>query len=80
MGEPTDEDSYYGQWLDLRDELHEQVQKQYNKEDVWFENNPEVKGAYYPASILVDLNLEAFDNELFGPVASVIRAKMMPML
>jgi acyl-CoA reductase-like NAD-dependent aldehyde dehydrogenase len=35
-------------------------------------NNPEVKGAYYPASILVDLEpgMEAFDNELFGPVAS----------
>jgi succinate-semialdehyde dehydrogenase/glutarate-semialdehyde dehydrogenase len=54
-------DSYYGPMarLDLRDELHEQVQKQYNKEDVWFwRNNPEGKGAYYPASILVDLNLE----------------------
>jgi acyl-CoA reductase-like NAD-dependent aldehyde dehydrogenase len=35
------------------------------------------KGAYYPASILVDEpGMEAFDNELFGPVASVIRAKM----
>jgi succinate-semialdehyde dehydrogenase/glutarate-semialdehyde dehydrogenase len=47
MGEPTDEDSYYGPMarLDLRDELHEQVQKQYNK-DVWFlRNNPEGKGA-----------------------------------
>jgi succinate-semialdehyde dehydrogenase/glutarate-semialdehyde dehydrogenase len=34
------------------------------------------------SSILVDLEpgMEAFDNELFGPVASVIRAKMMPML
>jgi succinate-semialdehyde dehydrogenase/glutarate-semialdehyde dehydrogenase len=38
---------------------------------------PEGKGAYYPASIVVDLKpgMEAFDNELFGPVASVIRAK-----
>jgi hypothetical protein len=53
MGEPTDEDSYYGQWLDLRDELHEQVQKQYNKEDVWFEEQSRSERRYYPASILV---------------------------
>jgi succinate-semialdehyde dehydrogenase/glutarate-semialdehyde dehydrogenase len=69
--------------LDLRDELHEQVQKQYNRRTFGsWRNNPEGKGAYYPASILVDLEpgMEAFDNELFGPVASVIRAKMMPML
>jgi succinate-semialdehyde dehydrogenase/glutarate-semialdehyde dehydrogenase len=33
----------------------------------------------YPATILVDLEpgMEAFDNELFGPAASVMRAKMM---
>jgi succinate-semialdehyde dehydrogenase/glutarate-semialdehyde dehydrogenase len=31
----------------------------------------------YPATILVDLEpgMEAFDNELFGPAASVMRAK-----
>jgi succinate-semialdehyde dehydrogenase/glutarate-semialdehyde dehydrogenase len=81
MGEPTDEDSYYGPMarLDLRDELHEQVQKtiQQGGRLVLGGTIPEGKGAYYPASILVDLEpgMEAFDNELFGPVASVIRAK-----
>jgi succinate-semialdehyde dehydrogenase/glutarate-semialdehyde dehydrogenase len=81
MGGPTDEDSYYGPMarLDLRDELHEQVQKtiQQGGHLVLGGTIPEGKGAYYPASILVDLEpgMEAFDNELFGPVASVIRAK-----
>lgn len=81
MGEPTNEDSYYGPMarLDLRDELHEQVQKtiQQGGRLVLGGTIPEGKGAYYPASILVDLEpgMEAFDNELFGPVASVIRAK-----
>lgn len=81
MGEPTNEDSYYGPMarLDLRDELHEQVQKtiQQGGRLVLGGTIPEGKGAYYPASILVDLKpgMEAFDNELFGPVASVIRAK-----
>ena len=81
MGGPTDEDSYYGPMarLDLRDELHEQVQKtiQQGGRLVLGGTIPEGKGAYYPASILVDLEpgMEAFDNELFGPVASVIRAK-----
>jgi succinate-semialdehyde dehydrogenase/glutarate-semialdehyde dehydrogenase len=37
---------------------------------------PEGKGAFM-ATILVDLEpgMEAFDNELFGPAASVMRAK-----
>lgn len=81
MGDPTSADSYYGPMarLDLRDELHNQVQKtiQQGGRLVLGGVIPEGKGAYYPASIVVDLKpgMEAFDNELFGPVASVIRAK-----
>lgn len=81
MGDPTSADSYYGPMarLDLRDELHNQVQKtiQQGGRLVLGGTIPEGKGAYYPASIVVDLKpgMEAFDNELFGPVASVIRAK-----
>ena len=81
MGDPTSADSYYGPMarLDLRDELHQQVQKtiQQGGRLVLGGTIPEGRGAYYPASILVDLKpgMEAFDNELFGPVASVIRAK-----
>ncbi|WP_430905546.1 NAD-dependent succinate-semialdehyde dehydrogenase [Maribacter sp. 2-571] len=81
MGKPTDEDTYYGPMArhDLRDEIHEQVQKTISQGGrlVLGGNIPEGNGAYYPATILADLKpgMEAFDVELFGPVASVIKAK-----
>lgn len=81
MGEPTDEESYYGPMAraDLRDELHEQVLKTVSQGGklVLGGEVPNSEGAYYPATILADLKpgMEGFDNELFGPVASVIRAK-----
>ncbi|MBC5838289.1 NAD-dependent succinate-semialdehyde dehydrogenase [Flavobacterium muglaense] len=81
MGAPTDTDSYYGPMarIDLRDELHEQVLKTISQGGklVLGGEIPDQKGAYYPATILADLKpgMEAFDTELFGPVASVIRAK-----
>ncbi|MDG2431365.1 NAD-dependent succinate-semialdehyde dehydrogenase [Flavobacterium sp.] len=81
MGEPTDEAAYYGPMarVDLRNELHEQVMKTVAQGGklVLGGTIPELKGAYYPATILADLKpgMEGFDNELFGPVASVIRAK-----
>jgi len=81
MGEPTNEDVYFGPMarIDLRDELHEQVTKTIKQGGrlVLGGTIPQGKGAYYPATILTDLKpgMEAFDNELFGPVASVIRAK-----
>jgi succinate-semialdehyde dehydrogenase/glutarate-semialdehyde dehydrogenase len=81
MGEPTDEDTYYGPMarIDLRNELHEQVLKTIAQGGklVLGGEIPDRKGAYYPATILADLEpgMEGFDNELFGPVASVIRAR-----
>lgn len=81
MGEPTDEKSYYGPMAraDLRDELHEQVLKTVAQGGrlILGGHIPDTKGAYYPATILADLKpgMEGFDQELFGPVASVIRAK-----
>lgn len=38
---------------------------------------PDRKGAYYPATVLADLapGMPAYDDEIFGPVASVIRAR-----
>ncbi|MBC5841870.1 NAD-dependent succinate-semialdehyde dehydrogenase [Flavobacterium sp. F-380] len=81
MSEPTDETSYYGPMarVDLRDELHEQVLKTIAQGGKLILGGyiPDQKGAYYPATILADLKpgMEGFDNELFGPVASVIRAK-----
>ncbi|WP_432222225.1 NAD-dependent succinate-semialdehyde dehydrogenase [Flavobacterium sp. TMP13] len=81
MGLPTDEDTYYGPLArtDLRDELHKQVSKSIAEGARLLLGGtvPEGKGAYYPATILADLKpgMEAFDQELFGPVASVIKAK-----
>lgn len=81
MGVPTDESTYYGPMarVDLRDEIHEQVMKTISQGGrlVLGGELPERDGAFYPASILADLEpgMEAFDNELFGPVASVIKAK-----
>ncbi|WP_445733855.1 NAD-dependent succinate-semialdehyde dehydrogenase [Mariniflexile sp.] len=81
MGAPTDEDTYYGPMAraDLRDELHGQVEKTIAQGGRLVLGGivPDRKGAYYPATILADLKpgMEGFDQELFGPVASVIRAK-----
>ncbi|QNM86355.1 NAD-dependent succinate-semialdehyde dehydrogenase [Polaribacter pectinis] len=81
MGEPTNEDVYYGPMarVDLRDELHEQVEKTIKQGGklVLGGKIPDRKGAYYPATILADLKagMTGFDEELFGPVASVIKAK-----
>lgn len=81
MGNPTDENTYFGPLarLDLRDELHEQVEKTVSQGGKLIIGGeiPNIKGAYYPATILADLKpgMEAFDEELFGPVASVIKAK-----
>lgn len=38
---------------------------------------PDRTGAYYPATVLADLapGMPAYDDEIFGPVASIIRAK-----
>ncbi|WP_435414944.1 NAD-dependent succinate-semialdehyde dehydrogenase [Polaribacter aestuariivivens] len=81
MGEPTNKDVYYGPMarVDLRDELHEQVEKTIKQGGklVLGGKIPDRKGAYYPATILADLKagMTGFDEELFGPVASVIKAK-----
>ena len=81
MGEPTDDATYYGPLarIDLRDDLHEQVTKTIAQGGhlVLGGTIPERKGAYYPATILADLKpgMTGFDEELFGPVASVIKAK-----
>lgn len=81
MGEPTEESTYYGPLarVDLRDELHKQVEKTINQgaKLILGGKIPEQNGAYYPATILADVTpgMVGFDEELFGPVASVIKAK-----
>lgn len=81
MGEPKNEDTYYGPMarVDLRNEIHMQVEKTVKQGGKLILGGkiPDRKGAYYPATILADLKpgMTAFDEELFGPVASVIKAK-----
>ena len=80
-GDPTKEDSDIGPMAreDLRDELHEQVEESVKKgaKVLCGGKKPEGKGFFYPATVLGDLEpgMPAYDDELFGPVASLIKAK-----
>src|SRR6056297_3673636 len=64
---------------DLREELHEQVEDSVKKGAAVLcgGNIPDGDGYYYPATVLSNVKpgQPAYDDELFGPVASVIRAK-----
>ncbi|MEX0610131.1 MAG: NAD-dependent succinate-semialdehyde dehydrogenase [Balneolaceae bacterium] len=64
---------------DLRDGLHEQVQESLEKGATLKLGGkiPEGKGAFYPATVLVDVKpgMPAYDDELFGPVAAIIKVK-----
>ena len=81
MGDPLDESNDLGPQArsDLRDELHEQVIKSINKgaELLLGGQIPEGKGAYYPPTVLsnVSKGMPAYDEELFGPVAALIKVK-----
>ncbi|MDH5614049.1 MAG: aldehyde dehydrogenase family protein, partial [Gammaproteobacteria bacterium] len=80
-GDPADEATTLAPMArhDLRDELHQQVQASIQKGAKVItgclpEDHP---GAFYQASILSEVKpgMRAWDEELFGPVASVIRAR-----
>ncbi|MGD8619389.1 MAG: NAD-dependent succinate-semialdehyde dehydrogenase [Gammaproteobacteria bacterium] len=79
-GDPLQEGTQLGPLarVDLRDELHRQVVESISQGAVAVTGcNPEAgAGAYYQASILdrVRPGIRAYHEELFGPVASVIRA------
>lgn len=64
---------------DLRDDLAKQVEDSVAKGARLLCGGkvPDRTGAYYPATVLVDVapGQPAYDDELFGPVASIIRAK-----
>ncbi len=64
---------------DLRDELHHQVQQSVALGAEIVRGGAPLSGAgfYYPATILdrVTAGMPAFDEELFGPVAGVIRVR-----
>lgn len=80
-GDPRAEDTDLGPMArkDLREKLHEQVTESIKKgaSIVCGCEIPKGKGFFYPASILesVTPGMPAYDDELFGPVAALIRAK-----
>ena len=80
-GDPMDDGSSIGPLArkDLQEKLHEQVEESVKKGATIATGGklPEGKGSFYPATILenVEKGQPAYDDELFGPVASLIRAK-----
>jgi len=80
-GDPMDAGSRIGPMarVDLRDQLHEQVQQSIEKGAKLLCGGfiPEGNGAFYPASVLTNVKkgMPAYDEELFGPVAAIIEAK-----
>ena len=81
MGDPLSRETQVGPQarVDLRDDLHRQVQESIKRGARLLLGGevPPGKGAFYPPTLLVgvDKGMPAFDEETFGPVAAVIRAK-----
>jgi succinate-semialdehyde dehydrogenase/glutarate-semialdehyde dehydrogenase len=81
VGDPRDEDTDVGPMArsDLRDELHEQVERSVaDGAHLVVGGDPaDGPGAFYPPTILtaVEPGMAAADEELFGPVAAVMRAR-----
>lgn len=80
MGDPTDAACMLGPMAreDLRDSLHQQVLTSVEQGATIAVGGekPDRAGAWYPATVLEDVHpgQPAYDDELFGPVASLIRA------
>lgn len=78
-GDPNDPANDMGPLAreDLRDSLHEQVTSSIEKgaKCLLGGNIPEGEGYYYPPTVLEDVKpgMPAYDDELFGPVASLFR-------
>lgn len=81
MGNPLEESTQIGPQAryDLRDALHKQVTESIEKGANCLLGGeiPNEKGAFYPPTILTDVKsgMPAYDQELFGPVASIIVVK-----
>lgn len=78
MGDPMEEDTDVGPQArhDLRDELHRQVLASVagGAKLLLGGEIPDDPGAFYPPTVLTDVTkgTPAYDDELFGPVASII--------
>jgi succinate-semialdehyde dehydrogenase/glutarate-semialdehyde dehydrogenase len=81
IGDPNLEETDLGPLAreDLRDALHEQVEASINAGATCLlgGEKPQKKGAWYPITILTDVKKgnPAYEEEFFGPVATIIRAK-----
>ncbi|MBV6419101.1 MAG: Succinate semialdehyde dehydrogenase [NAD(P)+] Sad [Ignavibacteriaceae bacterium] len=81
MGDPFDESNHIGPQASvlLRDELHQQVVKsvELGAKLLLGGEIPETVGAWYPPTVLsnVKKGMPAYDEELFGPVAAIIKVK-----
>jgi succinate-semialdehyde dehydrogenase / glutarate-semialdehyde dehydrogenase len=81
VGDPLARETQVGPQarVDLRDALHRQVEESVKRGAKLLLGGqvPPGKGAFYPATLLtaVDKGMPAFDEETFGPVAAVIRAR-----
>jgi len=80
MGDPTEETSQLGplssqdQFDTVKSQVEDSVAK--GAKILCGGEVPDRTGAYYPATVLGDLapGMPAYDDEIFGPVASIIRA------
>jgi succinate-semialdehyde dehydrogenase/glutarate-semialdehyde dehydrogenase len=81
MGDPLAEGTDIGPQarIDLRDELHAQVTASVKKgaRVLLGGEVPAGPGSFYPPTILTDVKpgMPAYDEELFGPVASIVKAR-----
>lgn len=80
-GDPTDEKTRFGPMVsgEARDHLHQQVEQSVARGARLLLGGviPDQPGAWYPATVLTDVTAgqPAHDEELFGPVAAIIRAR-----
>lgn len=80
-GDPFDEDTTIGSLArnDLREELHAQVLQSVNMGASLTLGGiiPDGNGAFYPPTILENVlpGMPAYEDELFGPVAAIIKAR-----
>lgn len=81
MRDPTHTDSELGPMasVSLRDELHDQVVRSVEAGATLALGGevPDREGAWYPPTVLTDVGpgMAAYEEELFGPVATVLRAE-----
>lgn len=81
VGDPTSSETQMGPMAraDLRDDLHEQVRKSVEAGATCSLGGeiPDGKGYFYPPTVLENVapGQPAYDDELFGPVAALIKVK-----